>query len=325
MSYRTPIPATGRTVAYAPGVRIVCLVKQVPRGDAIDVDPETKRLRREGVPLELNEPDRHAVAEAVRLRDSAGGEVVVLTMGPPQAVDVLRECLALGADRAVHLSDRVFAVADTIGTSRTLALAVQRLGEVDLVLCGHKALDAETRQVPPETAAYLGVPHLTHVTGVEAGGGALLAVRESDEGEDAYEVELPALVSVLRSSAPHHERPVEDGGIETWEASDLVDDVQPGDRRFGQTGSPTRVLAARDVTPERAGEIVDSPDAAAERIAELLDERAKAPSPWEKPPRLGEEPGEDYDCWCVVEARGDGAARTGLELLAKGRELAGKL
>src|SRR5438270_9210781 len=144
-------------------MKIICLIKQVPRPDAIEFDQETKSLKREGVPLILNPFDARAVAEAVRLREAVGGEVIAMTMGPPQAEEALRECLALGADRCIHLSDRVFALADTIGTSRTLALAIQKEGDVDLVLCGRKTTDSETWQVPPEVAAFLGWPHVTSV------------------------------------------------------------------------------------------------------------------------------------------------------------------
>src|SRR5947207_2805291 len=105
-------------------MKIVCLVKQVPRADAISFDEETKSLRREGVPLLLNPFDAAAVAHAAKLRELHGGEVVAMTMGPPQAEEALRGCLALGADRCVHLSDRVFAVADTLATSRTVAMAI---------------------------------------------------------------------------------------------------------------------------------------------------------------------------------------------------------
>src|ERR687886_297362 len=93
-----------------------------------------------------------AVAHAAALRERTGGEVVAMTMGPPQAEEALRTCLALGADRCIHLSDRVFAVADTIGTARTLALAIEKVG-ADLVVCGRKTVDSETWQVPPEVAA----------------------------------------------------------------------------------------------------------------------------------------------------------------------------
>ena len=107
-------------------MKIVCLVKQVPHFSAIEFDPETKSLKREGVPLELNVFCRYAVQHAVAIREQVGGEVIAMTMGPPQAEEALRECLALGANRAIHLSDRVFALADTLGTSRTLALALAK-------------------------------------------------------------------------------------------------------------------------------------------------------------------------------------------------------
>ncbi len=147
-------------------MKIVCLLKQVPEPSAIEFDEETKTLKREGVPLVLNPFDRETIAQAVRLAED---EVVAMTMGPPQAEEALREAVALGANRAIHLSDRVFAVADTLGTSRTLALALRKEG-FDLVLCGRKTIDSETWQVPPEVAAFLGVPHLTNVTAIEARG-----------------------------------------------------------------------------------------------------------------------------------------------------------
>jgi electron transfer flavoprotein alpha/beta subunit len=123
-------------------VKIVVLVKQVPHPEAIEFDQETKRLKREGVPLLLNPFDRAAVRAAVALREQTGGEVVTMTMGPPSAADALQETLALGADRAVHLSDPAFAVADTLGTSRTLSLALRKDGAVDLVLAGRKTVDS---------------------------------------------------------------------------------------------------------------------------------------------------------------------------------------
>src|SRR5512133_1528753 len=107
-------------------MKTICPVTQHPRPDAIALAHQTQSLKREGVPLILNPFDARAVAEAVRLREAVGGEVVAMTMGPPQAEEALRECLALGADRCIHLSDRAFALADTLGTARTLALAVQK-------------------------------------------------------------------------------------------------------------------------------------------------------------------------------------------------------
>jgi electron transfer flavoprotein alpha subunit len=308
-------------------VKIVCLVKQVPRGDAIRFDEETKSLVREGVPLELNAFDAYAVAHAVRLREQVGGEVVAMTMGPPQAEEALRTTLALGADRCIHLSDRVFAVADTLGTSRTLALALRKEG-ADLVLCGRKTLDSETWQVPPEVAAFLELPHLTSISSLELDGPRLQARRLGDEGDELYELELPALcsVAVAPPGAVLDVEPIEaNGKIAVWTAADLAPDVRPNDKRFGQTGSPTRVLAVRDVSPERARELFDDPAEAARRVSELLAERPATSTTWEKPERLGEKPGQSYDCWAVVELVDGRAARISLELLGKSRELAGKL
>jgi electron transfer flavoprotein alpha subunit len=303
-------------------VKIVCLVKQVPRADSIQFDPDTKSLRREGVPLLLNPFDAAAVAQAAALKQRAGGEVNAMTMGPPQAEEALKACLALGADRCIHLSDRAFAVADTIGTSRTLALAIAKEGGTDLVICGRKTTDSETWQVPPETAAFLGWPHLTSIVAMEIDGSRIRATRETDHAYETYELEAPAVLSLAHARDTDQ---TEDGAIELWTATDLVEDLRENDKRFGQSGSPTRVLAVRDVTPQRAGEVVGSVEEAIERIRALLSERQVPPSSWDKPERLGEKPGKSYDCWTFVENINGRVARASLELIGKGRELAGKL
>lgn len=295
-------------------MRTVVLVKQIPRPDRIEFDEETKSLKREGLPLVLNEYDRFALSHALTL----GGDVVAMTMGPPQAEEVLRECLMLGADRAVHLVDPTFALADTIGTSRTLARAIER-EDPDLVLCGRKTLDSETWQVPPEVAARLGWPSLTSASKLVLDDGGLLVTRQTDDGDETYRVTTPAVVSVS-TLVPEGWR---DGGshIDVRTAADLGLDAKD----VGQAGSPTRVLAVRDVSPERAGVVVRRADEAARLIRQLLEERTSEPTSWEKPERLGEQPGKNYDCWTCVELRGGQPTRLSLELLAKGRELAGKL
>jgi electron transfer flavoprotein alpha subunit len=300
-------------------VKIVCLVKQVPRADSIEFDQETKQLRREGVPLLLNPFDAAAVAHAAT---HDGAEVIAMTMGPPQAAEALKTCLALGANRCIHLSDRAFAVADTIGTSRTLALAIAKLGDVDLVLCGRKTTDSETWQVPPETAAFLGWPHLTNVVETGSRDGKLQATRESDAGYETWELEGPAVISLAYGAEAEGSA---DGPIDVWTASDLVDDLHENDKRFGQTGSPTRVLAVRDVTPARAATRVETAAEAADNVRTLLAERPPGATEWEKPARLGEKPGKSYDSWTLVETVDGRPSRPSLELLAKGRELAGKL
>jgi electron transfer flavoprotein alpha subunit len=148
--------------------------------------------------------------------------------------------------------------------------------------------------------------------------------RETDFGHDVYEADLPLVVSVGR---PPADAPARDGGdeITVWEATDLVDDLRPNDKRFGQTGSPTRVLAVRDARPERAGFRAGSPDEAAARVRDLLAERAPEEPSWEKPEHIAEEPGAHYDCWSVCELVDGRHRRVSLELIGRSRNLAGKL
>jgi len=303
-------------------VKIVCLVKQVPRADSIEFDQETKQLKREGVPLLLNPFDAAAVAHAAAQKERTGAEVIAMTMGPPQAEEALRTCLALGADRCIHLSDRAFAVADTIGTSRTLAMAIAKEGGVDLVVCGRKTTDSETWQVPPETTAFLGWPHLTSVVETELAGKRVRATRETDRGFETYELDGPAVVSVAYGRDADG---AGEGRVDVWSAADLVDDLRENDKRFGQTGSPTRVLAVRDVTPERPGERVESLEEATGRVRELLAERQVEPPSWDKPAHIAEKPAKTYDSWTLVEQVDGRPSRASLELIGRGRQLAGKL
>src|SRR5215813_11335828 len=147
-------------------MKTLVLIKQVPVVSAMKLDPETKTLKREGVPSEVSSFDIRALLKAIELRHSLGGEVVVLTMGPPQAKAALEHCLAAGADRAIHLVDRAFAGSDTLATARALALAL-RHESYDIIFCGKYSVDAETGQVGPELAEMLDLPQVTGVTRLE--------------------------------------------------------------------------------------------------------------------------------------------------------------
>src|SRR5512135_1549710 len=153
-----------------PQLRIVVLVKQVPdtqnvTGEAMKEDGTVNRA---ALPAVFNPEDLNALEEALRLKDRFGARVSVITMGPPAAVEVLRESLYRGADEVVLLTDRAFAGADTLATSYALALAVKKLGDVDLVLCGRQAIDGDTAQVGPQTAEKLGLPQVTGVIRIDA-------------------------------------------------------------------------------------------------------------------------------------------------------------
>ena len=147
-------------------LKIVVCIKQVPLLSALRFDPETRRLIREGVPLEVNELDVYALSEAIRLRTLHGGEVIAITMGPPQAHEALATALAIGVDRTIHLSDRAFGGADTAATARTLSLVIEP-EHPDLIFCGRHSIDAETSQVGPEIAEMLGIPQISAIQKID--------------------------------------------------------------------------------------------------------------------------------------------------------------
>ena len=180
-------------------MKIIVCIKQVPDAKDVRLDPETNTLAREGVQSIMNPYDQHAVEEAVRLKEQLGGEVIVLSMGPPQAEEVLRQAISCGADRGVLVSDRAFAGADTWATSYTLARAVQKIGDFDLILCGKQAIDGDTAQVGPGLAIQLDIPFVTCIQKVrEASDKELTMERMMDDGYDVVAVQYPALITVVK-------------------------------------------------------------------------------------------------------------------------------
>jgi electron transfer flavoprotein beta subunit len=182
-------------------LRIIVLVKQVPdthnvTGEAMKEDGTVNRA---ALPAVFNPEDLNALEEALRLKEQHGGRVSVLSMGPPAAVQVLRESLYRGADEVVLLSDAAFAGADTLATSYALSLAIAKMGEFDLVLCGRQAIDGDTAQVGPQTAEKLGVPQITGVTSIDELddlAGTLTATRSIEGGFETLRVQLPALLTI---------------------------------------------------------------------------------------------------------------------------------
>lgn len=190
-----------------PDFRVVVLVKQVPDTQNVTgaAMKEDGTVNRASLPAIFNPEDLNALEEGLRLKDRFGARVSVVTMGPPAAVQVLREALYRGADEVVLLSDKAFAGADTLATSYTLALAVRKLGGADLVLCGRQAIDGDTAQVGPQTAEKLGLPQVTGVVRVEAveppgggedGRGSVTATRAVDGGSETLTCPLPCLLTV---------------------------------------------------------------------------------------------------------------------------------
>ena len=180
-------------------LNIIVCIKQVPETQEVRLDPVTHTLKREGVKAMINPFDLYALEEGLRVREAQGGKVTVLSMGPPQAEEALREALGFGADAAVLLSDKAFAGADTWATSLTLARAIEKLGGADLIFCGKQAIDGDTAQVGPEIAAHLNIPYVAWARKLTfTGDGRLEVERLLDHGYDAVEVSLPALITVVK-------------------------------------------------------------------------------------------------------------------------------
>jgi len=183
-------------------MKIVVCVKQVPASSDAKIDPETKRIVREGMKAVLNPFDAYAVEEGVRLRKKFGGEVIALSMGPEKALASLREAVSLGVDRAVLLSDRAFGGSDTWATSYVLAEAIKTLGDFDLIVCGERATDGDTGQVGPGIAAWLDLPVATYVSKVESvADGSCRCHRLVEEGYEVLQVATPAVLTVVKEVA----------------------------------------------------------------------------------------------------------------------------
>ncbi|WP_371372662.1 electron transfer flavoprotein subunit beta [Sporomusa aerivorans] len=257
-------------------MEIVVCVKQVPDTTEVKIDPATNTLIRQGVPSIVNPFDKNAVEAALRLKEAQGGRVTVITMGPPQAKEALKECLAMGADEALLISDRAFGGADTLATSYTLAAAVRKIGNVDMIICGKQAIDGDTAQVGPEIAEHLGWAQVTCVSEIDVDDQTVKLEREQEEGYELIETRLPVLLTVLKSineprlptvkgtmKANRKEIPV-------WTAADLAVDPQ----RLGLKGSPTQVR--RIFTPPQRvqGELIQAGSAreAAGLLAKKLTE-----------------------------------------------------
>jgi electron transfer flavoprotein beta subunit len=255
---------------------LVC-VKQVQQEPVFKKSGDSFQMDRERVEGILNPCDRLALDTAKGLKSAAGGTVVALSMGPPMAEEVLREALALGADRAILLTDPAFAGADTLATAQTLAAAVRRLGGFDLILCGARSLDSDTGQVGPQVAELLDLPMAAYVDVVSCQEGTIRVERQLDGTRERLSMRLPALITVEsrtrgRETVSLHslEQAFRDHSVTRWSLKDLK--VDPA--CVGWEGSATRAREYALLKRKRAGEVVDGgAGEAADRILEVLLEK----------------------------------------------------
>lgn len=258
-------------------MKIIVTIKQVPDTNEVRLDPRTGTLIREGVPSIINPEDKNAIEAALSLREQYGGEVVVISMGPPQADDALREALAMGVDRAILLTDRAFAGADTWATATTLGLAVKKLAPYDLVLCGRQAIDGDTAQVGPQMAEFLNVPQITYVRELALLDGRVRATRTMEDGYEVLEAPLPALLTITKEAnkpryptAPGIFRAYREQQVERWGVAELGADPEG----LGLKGSPTQVKRSFSPPPKEPGEIIQAPPAeAAKQLLSRMKQR----------------------------------------------------
>jgi electron transfer flavoprotein beta subunit len=229
-------------------LNIIVCIKQVPGITEVKINPETNTLIREGIPNIINPFDMYAIEEALRLKEKFGGKVTAISLGPPQSINALKEAVGMGTDEAIQLSDRIFAGSDSWATAYTLALAIKKLGEFNIILCGKQAIDGDTGQVGPGIASQLGITQLTYVFKIitlDPEAGTIIVERLLEEGREIVEAKLPALLTVVkdinqpRSATLFHIRRASKLLIPTWTAADL-----PGAdlSKLGLKGSPTQVI-----------------------------------------------------------------------------------
>jgi electron transfer flavoprotein alpha subunit len=335
---------------FLPLKTIVC-IKQVPDTNDMRIDPKTNNLIREGVPAVLNPTDSNAVEAALQLKDKFGGKVSVLTMGPPQAEQSLRECIAMGADAAYLLTDRAFGGADTLATSYSLWLAIKKIeetdGPTDVLFCGKVAIDGETGQVGPGVAVRLGFPIISYCSKIlkfDLQNKQVEAERRVDDGIEVVRVPIPCAITVTEiANVPR--QPTIEGLIRAKKAtitSFNKDVVKADPKRIGLGGSPTYVKKVTTPPPKKAGETKDiSNGGSASEAAKWLVDRliqlgafATKASAHEqqitqlaakeepKEPITKEIPGEHGDVWVYVEHRFGDPMRVSWELMGEAKRLA---
>jgi len=229
---------------------IVC-IKQVPDTNEVRIDPDRGTLIREGVPSIINPFDMYAIEEGILLKEAHNGRTTVVTMGPPQSKEAVKEALAMGCDDAILVSDRAFAGADTWATSYTLAQAIRKIGEADIIICGRQAADGDTGQVGPGIATQLGIDLLTYVfriREIDFESRTITVERLVEEGREVVTGSLPCLITVVKDiNSPRYPsfvgiRKANQRDIPTWSAADLCHGTGADEACFGLIGSPTKVI-----------------------------------------------------------------------------------
>lgn len=258
-------------------MNIIVCIKQVPDTTEVKLNPETGTLIRDGVPSIINPDDKAGLEAALRLKDEYGAKVIVISMGPMQADTALREAMAMGADEAYLISDRAFGGADTWATSSTIASAIRKIGNYDLIITGRQAIDGDTAQVGPQIAEHLGLPNISYAEDISMEEGSIIVKRQYEERYHIIKAELPCLITALAElNEPRYMTP---GGIVSAYRDKEVKmltraDLDVEDGNIGLKGSPTRVFKSFTKAVKGKGTIVNLGAAeSADWLAEKMKEK----------------------------------------------------
>jgi electron transfer flavoprotein beta subunit len=258
-------------------LNIIVLMKQVPDIEKVRFDYEKGRLDRSSASAVINPFDLNALEAAMQIKERTGGTVTVLSMGPEKSKEALRDALARGADKAVLLIDARFAGADTLATSYTLSCAIRKLGLFDLVICGEKTIDGDTAQVGPESAEFLGIPHIAYVEEVQEVNATEIVVKSRlDENCYVVQMRFPGLITMTKDANAPRLPTLRDklkskkAGITVWTANDLSDLAK--EQLFGLSGSPTWVVEvyAPSIGKRKSQIIRGTAERKAKKVIEIL-------------------------------------------------------
>ena len=255
-------------------MNVIICIKQVPNTTQVRINPETNTLIREGVESIINPFDMYAIEEGIRLKEKFGGKATVISMGPPQAEEALREAISMGCDEAMLITDRGFAGSDTWATSYTLSQTIKKIGEYDMIICGKQASDGDTAQVGPGISTHLEIPQVTYVKKIEKIDEEKAVVeRMREEGFEIIETPLPVLLTVVKEinepRLPSLKGKMRSKKCEiiNWNA----DDIETSLNDIGLDGSPTRVVKIF-TPPQRVGRerLEGEPNEIADKLSEIF-------------------------------------------------------
>ena len=257
-------------------MKIVVCIKQVPDTKGGVVFNPDGTLNRAAMLTIMNPDDKAGLEAALRIKDQTGAEVTVLTMGLPKAEEVLREAMAMGADKGILVTDRVLGGADTWATSTTIAGALRNI-DYDLIITGRQAIDGDTAQVGPQISEHLGIPVISYAQNIKIEGDSVVVERQYEDRYHVVKAKMPCLITALSElNEPRYMTP---GGImeafekeiNVWGRADLKD---VDDSNLGLKGSPTKIAKASDKVRKGAGEVVTlDPTEAATYIVDKLKEK----------------------------------------------------